>query len=310
MNAGDLETYERDHIRKVYHSFNEKVQWYKNNPPMFTSVESLNGKIGLMCPHCYNYFTRYVHCFQSLMIENEEPTRSDCPELWVGSNIHYSVPKCKFCGREEVDLIQIDVNIVESISKLNKKGFKTKFCCEGHADEATNGYILFEDTSIMEYLNTLPLTWYFDIDAAKNFGHTCIRSEAIDYIEGIMDLKEWVESLPDIYNCKIMNICARNKNARVYSEKVLQELKDWAGKYNINVSEMFPLELLQSNLNDMKGFEIGESYIEKKSIPINFKAIDNATPEDLEKVFTMMKTRTNAAVYGALCAFGNYDNKQ
>ena len=56
--------------------------------------------------------------------------------------------------------IEIDSKLAFQISVLNKKGYKTKFCCSGHAyEEFVTTYIYFEDK-----IDSCPEDWYLDLD--------------------------------------------------------------------------------------------------------------------------------------------------
>jgi len=330
MNVGDLETYERNHMHFSLHKFNERISektvikgtakvtqkdLVENREVHYKSHETLIGKIGLMCPHCYNYIIRTVNFNCSISILNEVPTEKCDPELRVVNDFRYQLRKCKFCDEWDVDLIPIDVNIVEPISILNKKGYMTKFCCEGHGDKSTNAYILFEDDFIIKFFNTLPITWYYDIDFAKNFGQTCIRCDTINYVEGLMDIKEWVDSLPmKLKNLEfsLMEKDKISKNNRSFDcDKIVQELKGYCEQYN-NIP-FFRTDKLYPNLDNMKGFSVGESYIQQQpSHSISFHDVDLSTMVNVERFLNSIKTRPNTAVYGALKAFGCYndENKQ
>ena len=51
---------------------------------------------------------------------------------------YHKCTKCDFNNYEEEN-IEIDSKLAFQISILNKKGYKTKFCCSGHA---LNGLVL------------------------------------------------------------------------------------------------------------------------------------------------------------------------
>ena len=109
--------------------------------------------------------------------------------------------KCENCGNEYFDPIQLDYNIAETISLLNKAGYKTKYCCEGHGKSDTTAYIMFDGSRIMKHLNTLPITWEIDLDSVKTkYCNVVIRSEACNYEEAIMDIYDWASN---IYNSEI-----------------------------------------------------------------------------------------------------------
>lgn len=110
----------------------------------------------------------------------------------------YTLDKCVCDLFPPHHLIHIDENIQEHIRILNKKGYKTKYCCEGHG-VGTNTYILF----IMDYFK--------DIDMPDNFKYvkskrlltysysTKLTKEKAEKLkkENLKLLLEWCENLPD-----------------------------------------------------------------------------------------------------------------
>ena len=61
---------------------------------------------------------------------------------------------CKHCGGL---LVQIDEMMLPTISLLNKKGYRTVFCCSGHAyDLLNNPYMFFETYICFENYVSLP----------------------------------------------------------------------------------------------------------------------------------------------------------
>ncbi len=95
--------------------------------------------------------------------------------------------------------MRLDNNIAKSIFVLNKKGYYTKYCCEGHTDCA---YVYFKNNCIVPYLRYLPITWEIDMDDFKK-GNVIIRSDSID-------IEEQKQSLFDLY-CFAMSL-PYNKN--------------------------------------------------------------------------------------------------
>ena len=64
-------------------------------------------------------------------------------EECVCCNCFNRIEKC-VCEKN-TDKIQIDLNIQYAIRLLNKKGYKTAFCCESHFGKTYNIYIMFEN---------------------------------------------------------------------------------------------------------------------------------------------------------------------
>ena len=154
------------------------------------------GFIGLMCPRCFNYdiikirnqFARY-DTQSSLIYKTPVDTIVD---------VKYKL-NCPICGRTD-NFIEVDPNIIKTISILNQKGYYTKYCCEGHDNSIYRiGYIYFKSSDIKEYIHTLPLTWYLDTQSNVPYmGDGCvIRIIDSPYkVEAMNDILEWVKSLP------------------------------------------------------------------------------------------------------------------
>ncbi len=96
-------------------------------------------------------------------------------EEYVCPKCFNQLDKCA-CNTSEKDLIRIDKDIQKHIRILNQKGYKTIFCCSGHAEEYakynfTDLYISFLLTS--ENFITLPEGFY--IKKQKNTFKTVMK---------------------------------------------------------------------------------------------------------------------------------------
>ena len=107
--------------------------------------EFLHGYV-VMCPHCFSLFANYDSQVDE---ENEEwyiftEDGKICAEC--GKSL---IPSDKDCadGYEGWPML-IDEAIAYPIAKLNKMGFKTKFCCSGHFGKS-NSYVSFEDRHLI-----------------------------------------------------------------------------------------------------------------------------------------------------------------
>lgn len=157
------------------------------------------GTIGLMCPHCFHvvYATINLSCYVSIT--------SKRGHIDVLQNTVYETDICESCGKY-AKLIELDPNIAETISLLNKKGYLTKFCCEGHNEQRDdNGYVYFEDRSIEDYLYTLPISWYIDLEDIRNLWYEfnpnrgyVIRCDSFNKAEAIYDINQWAKTLPTL----------------------------------------------------------------------------------------------------------------
>lgn len=154
-----------------------------------------NGKIGIltgMCTKCYR-LRRFKTEF--LPVDHEE--------------IPWRIKGTKPCECGNNRFVTLDDHIAETISLLNRKGYLTYFCCEGHpvkdgvSPEEHAGYVFFQE-NITEVLSKHPLpeSWYLETEHLRNekFDNRTIR-ETIPK-EGrystkkrIDDLYKWAVSL-------------------------------------------------------------------------------------------------------------------
>jgi hypothetical protein len=104
--------------------------------------------------------------------------------------------KCPECEGRDLDLIVLDPNIADIISALNKKGYFTEYCCEGHG--TCDPYIYFKNLDLYDLFSlNLPLSWYIDIQDLKE-NSLVIRADETNWESALEELQEWVDSLPDI----------------------------------------------------------------------------------------------------------------
>lgn len=188
QNRGELENY--NIIESVKNKF--KI---KQSSDVYINNRKQKGTIGLMCPFCFNTKITEIEFknYNSIRRNNKDKFK-------ISLNISIK-SECDIC-KQYCDWIEIDVNLLETIKTLNEKGFKTKYCCEGHRNSI--GYISFEDSDILKYIDTLPITWFFDFEDYKNIKmyrynrkKVCIiRSDACNYRESLMDILEWAQNLP------------------------------------------------------------------------------------------------------------------
>lgn len=103
-------------------------------------------------------------------------------------------------------LIHIDRNIQEHIRILNKKGYRTIYCCEGH-DAGSNTYIIFA----RDYFKDIAMPNNFKYIKNKNMINYSYSSKLT--IEKIEELKkknlkillEWCKKLPDLKELNVEN---------------------------------------------------------------------------------------------------------
>ena len=188
MNINDLLFREKKY--KDVKRINFNVCNSKNDDAMeYKQVSHEYGLFGFMCPYCYN-----IHVVKLNITCNVNVVYLD--------NAFYDVKvEESYCGicnncKHHVNFIVLDFNIANSISFLCNKGFYTKYSCGGH-DENLNPYILFEDKSILNYINDLPDTWYVDYDYLRRYNMAVIRSDTFQKDFAMKDLIDWIISLPN-----------------------------------------------------------------------------------------------------------------
>lgn len=130
----------------------------------------------LFCPDCRSvYFANQI----SPVFENGK-TYWHCPNAMCASLS---------------ELATIDELMIEPIVKLNKKGYKTSYCCSGHGlrDHSSKyGYILFAKGI---KIPSTPKGWNKETDGIGK--RVCIRSSIDDLATSISNLNEWVNELED-----------------------------------------------------------------------------------------------------------------
>lgn len=118
-----------------------------------------------------------------------------CPHCW------YTLDNCICELFPPYYLIHIDKNIQEHIRILNKKGYRTMYCCEGH-NGGSNTYIAFADDYFKEI--SKPIGFKYD-KKRKMITYTYsmkLTEEKIKEIkaEKLLALLEWCRNLPDRNN--------------------------------------------------------------------------------------------------------------
>ena len=132
----------------------------------------------LFCPKCGSvYFANQI-----------------APVVNIGS-MHQYCPNA-LCD-SPIELVSIDELMIRPIVELNKKGYRTAYCCSGHDLRGSydqHGYILFTPGINLE---NAPSGWNLERDNINN--RVCIRSQTDDIAASISLLNEWIEGLEN-YN--------------------------------------------------------------------------------------------------------------
>jgi hypothetical protein len=86
-----------------------------------------------------------------------------CSKVYNQKTIKNNQCKVKECFGE---VVEIDELFIPVIAELNRKSYKTLYCCSGHAGEHNpNSYIYFDDNVTLSYL---PEGYLYDQDMYPN----------------------------------------------------------------------------------------------------------------------------------------------
>lgn len=149
--------------------------------------------------------------------------------------LYFKYHKCTKCDFKN---IEIDSKLAFQISILNKKGYKTKFCCSGHSlDEWVGTYIYFEDK-----IDSCPEDWYIDDDGYIIRGNMNRDWIELDFItrENILtnyngNLLKWVLELEPKENIKAYYV---SELMDIYF-KIISKILDISEKYNKPYNELY-----------------------------------------------------------------------
>lgn len=155
--------------------------------------DSSSGTLAYMCPTCFNII--YAHCNYDIHY------KFDIDDVAMNLNISF---KCKKCGNI-VSGIELDPNMAYAISELNKKGYYTLFCCEGHfanKEPVATPYIYFINADNIDEDN-IPECWHTELIGINSI---ILRADIVNYPKNkcIKNLNNWVDSLHSIspYNLR------------------------------------------------------------------------------------------------------------
>lgn len=107
-------------------------------------------------------------------------------------------------------LIEIDLNMISVIEKLNKTKLITRGCCEDIGDEKNNAYIIFEYNSYVELLNNLKISGFFKKYCSLSsiyYANNDLRS--IEYNE--FEYNNKFKNVTEIWICIRFPNCLLNK---------------------------------------------------------------------------------------------------
>lgn len=130
----------------------------------------------LYCPHCNSVYYANQIAFTN---DGGPKPKLICPNY--------------FCDPGVSELVTIDELMIEPVTKLNRIGLKTQFCCSGHynrPDTSRRGYISFSFTN--HELTDAPEGWELE-------SSYIIRSKEDDLVKSIDNLNKWVDELVGMY---------------------------------------------------------------------------------------------------------------
>lgn len=148
------------------------------------------GTIAIMCPNCYSNTKHMISVESTVSVVSN----TKCTQVSPCINPRYIIHECKTCSCEDIVGIELDPNIADTISILNKKGYYTNYCCEGH-NRMQAPYIYFSDLAILDVLHTLPLTWYIDYDELSRYNRLIIRADWWNREEALFEILAWANEL-------------------------------------------------------------------------------------------------------------------
>ena len=131
----------------------------------------------LFCPYCNNvYFASQIRP----VYDCGEP-RQICPSA-----------SCD----PVTELVAIDELMIKPIVNLNKKGYRTDFCCSGHETRdiySKHGYIMFHSGVSP---TTAPEGWNLEKGGYEH-QNVVVRSTIDDLATSISNLNKWIEKLEE-----------------------------------------------------------------------------------------------------------------
>ena len=179
---------------------------------------SFNGYLGFYCPKCFHPFLVHARInidldYENSFINDEENNINFCTNYII---------TCPKCGQSSAYDHYLDPAITPNIALLNKKGYETLFCCQGHnhqRDYSNNdewgpiesfvnygAYIMFcKEVNMKDVIKKYPLPtiWKLDNDSYMYDG-TIIRCDDNhdDLMQRMVSLWDWINTLPDMNDIK------------------------------------------------------------------------------------------------------------
>lgn len=149
-------------------------------------------------------------------------TRKDFTSEFEGDNMAVLadeiISKYKYMNPETYELsnikddnytIEIDSGIADIISELNKKGYKTRFCCEGHPDNP-HAYIMFDNNVSIRDIKSISYNtdfiWIYD---ERTFNHFPNKAMEVNGWKLFSTLHDEDINLYNYYKNKYLSILSK-----------------------------------------------------------------------------------------------------
>lgn len=123
----------------------------------------------------------------------------ECYKIYNQKTIKNNMCKIKGC---DGDVVEVDELFAPVIAELNRKGYRTKFCCSGHyTEDYPNTYINFEEGI---KLPSLPEGYKYDKEIYPDVNWEKWKMEKYVTIRNVFDKgKSVVELSLDIFNSAV-----------------------------------------------------------------------------------------------------------
>jgi len=131
----------------------------------------------------------------------------NCYKIYNQKTIKNNMCKVKDCYG---DMVEVDELFVPVIAELNRKGYRTRYCCSSHyTKDSIQSYIMFEN--FIEF-PSLPKGYNYDVGCTERNGNTHIESYldknknfnelSKDIFNNAVNVLEWAEGLEEYKNIK------------------------------------------------------------------------------------------------------------
>lgn len=151
----------------------------------------------------------------------ENIVRYMCPHCFEEKGV------CKCANMKKYSYIEIDENMFDIVRTLNKKGYRTTYCCEGHPCGTYLNFACgvrfpffpkYADVR-MKYIHTTMAYGYLDPLVKKyHYSFEDEKAKALHYF------REWAESLPEVSQVNESEFISGNpKKYQVYAKDIKKE---------------------------------------------------------------------------------------